>query len=347
MGTNLTPIIPRTKIGLKGIKGKVFAVDALNVIYQFLSLIRLPDGEFFRDSKGNITSHLIGISSRFTRLMLDYGCRFIFVFDGPPHPLKKAELEKRRKIREKAEREWKEALKRGDLEAAFSKAVVAVSVNEQIINDAKRLLDLMGVPVIDAPHDAEAQAAYMVNRGDAWALNTLDWDALLYGSKRMVRYITLTGSEWLPSKKMARRLEPELIELSQVLGYLNITREQLIDVAILVGTDYNEGVRGIGPKKALRLIKTYGSLERLPVHIREKLPENWKDIREIFLHPPVKEDYSLSFKQPDLDGLYHFLVNERDFSPKRVRSIVERLSKIKPSYSQFTLEFFFGGGHDL
>ncbi len=345
MGTYLTPIIPRKKIGLAGIRGKIFVVDALNVIYQFLALIRLPNGEFFKDKQGNITSHLIGLSTRFSRLMFEFGCRFIFVFDGPPHPLKRKELERRKKLRKKAEIEWKNALLRGDLETAFSKAVVAISVNEQIISDAKKLLRLMGLPVIDAPSDAEAQAAYIVSRGEAWAVNTMDWDSLLYGADRVVRYITLTGFEWLPSKGIARKLLPEIIELDTVLNTLGISRKQLIDIAILVGTDYNEGIKGIGPKTALKLIKTYGSIESLPRFYKEKLPENWKEVRELFLNPPISKNYRIEFREPDLDGIYKFLVDERDFSPKRVRVVIERLAKISSLSSiQKTLDGYFSKG---
>lgn len=344
MGTYLTPIIPRKKIGLAGIRGKVFAVDALNVIYQFLALIRLPTGEFFRDKRGNITSHLIGISTRFSRLIVEFGCKFIFVFDGPPHPLKKRELERRRMMRNRAEVEWRKALSRGDFETAFSKAVVSISVNKQIVSDAKRLLRLMGLPVIDAPGDAEAQAAYLVSRGEAWAVNTMDWDSLLYGADRVVRYITLTGFEWLPSRGVARRLLPEMIELNSVLKALGISRRQLIDIAILVGTDFNEGVRGVGPKTALKLIKIYGSIENLPKTYREKIPENWEDVRELFLNPPVSKNYKIEFREPDLNGIYKFLVDDRDFSPKRVRVVIERLAKISSISSvQKTLDGYLKG----
>lgn len=329
MGVQLTPIIrPIHRVGLKGVRGKTLAVDALNAIYQFLALIRLPGGEPFRDARGRVTSHLIGLSTRYTRLMQEYDCRFIFVFDGPPHPLKARELERRRRQRERSLAEWREALREGDLAKAFSKAVTTARVDDYIISSSKRLLELMGVPFIDAPHDAEAQAAYLVERGDAWAANTLDWDYLLYGGARMVRYITLTGFEWLPSRGVARRLSPELVVLEEVLRSLGVTRRQLVEIAILVGTDYNEGVRGIGPRRALKLIKAYGSIERLPRHIREELPDNWRAVEEVFMNPPVRRDYKIVFRDPDLEGLYSFLVEEHSFSPRRARLVVERLEKV-------------------
>ncbi len=341
MGTNLTPIIPRKKIGLKGLMNKVVAIDALNSIYQFLALIRLPNGEPLKDSKGRITSHLVGIVSRYTKLLVEYYMKPIFIFDGPPHPLKGEEIKKRKAQRAKARREWLLALSRGDYEKAFSKAVVSIEVNEQIISDAKKLIKLMGFPIIEALHDAEAQASYIVSRGEAWCVGTLDWDALLYGAPRMVRYITVTGTEWLPSKKMARPLIPELIELTKILRILRITREQLVDIAILVGTDYNRGIKGIGPKKALHLIKLYGSLERLPLNIKEKLPEHYNKIREIFLYPLIRKDYRIEFEKPKVDELFKFLVEERDFSPRRVEKIIERLESFSYHGEQLGLDRWF------
>lgn len=337
MGVTLSPIIPRRIVTLRYLRGRVIAMDAYGELYQFLALIRLPGGEPLRDREGRITSHLVGLAFRVTKLMTDFGIRFIFVFDGPPHPLKLKELNKRRKAREKAYKEWREALARGDYEKAFSKAVVALSLNREMVNDAKRLLELMGIPCVQAPHDAEAQAAHIVLRGEAWAVGSKDYDSLLYGAPRLVRYITITGSEYLPSKGIVRPLKPEIIELSDVLQRLKLTRRQLIDVAILVGTDYNDGVKGIGPKTALKLIKIYGCLEKLPRHIREKLPDNYEEVREIFLNPPITREYELKFKEPDISGIAEFL-EERGFSKARIKTILDRLSRITPYPSERKLE---------
>jgi len=342
MGTRLTPLIKPVRIGLKGIAGKVLAVDALNAIYQFLALVRDPRGELLRNRRGLVTSHLVGLATRFSRLAYEQGCRFIFVFDGPPHPLKRAEVERRRKLRERALEEYRRLLEAGEYERAFSKAVVSASVDEWIIESSKRLVRLMGFPVVEAPHDAEAQAALIVARGEAWAVASKDWDSLLYGAPRLVRYVTLTGFEWLPSKQVARKLEPELVELEKLLASLGLTRRQLVEVAVLVGTDYNRGVRGIGPKRAYRLIKLYGGLDRLPASIRERLPSNYHEIVELFLNPPVREDYELEFTEPRSDELLKFLVEENDFSPERARLVVERLERAweRARGGQSTLEGF-------
>ncbi|MCD6368221.1 MAG: flap endonuclease-1 [Thermoproteales archaeon] len=328
MGVLLTPIIPRKILRLEHLKGKVFAVDANNMLYQFLALIRTPDGQPLRSPNGEITSHLVGLAFRTTRLIADYEMRFIFVFDGPPHPLKLQEIEKRRIQRRKAFQEWRKAIERGDYETAFSKAVVMSTLNKEMIEDAKHLLDLLGIPWIQAPSDAEAQAAFMASRGDVWAVNSRDYDSLLYGTPRLVRYLTISGTEFLPSKGLARPLLPELIELNTVLSHLQLTREQLIDVAILIGTDFNPGVKNIGPKKALKLIKIYGKLEKLPLNIRRQLPSNYEEIREIFLNPPILRKYRIVFRPLDEDGLIDFLCGKKGFSRRRVETLLERMKRV-------------------
>lgn len=341
VGTNLAPIILRKATKLEHIRGWTLAVDANNMIYQFLALIRLPNGSPLRDSKGRITSHLLGLAMRTTKLMLDYNLRLVFIFDGPPHPLKKKELEKRRKQRERAYKEWLQALKEGDYQKAFSKAVAANILTKDMIEDAKKLLTYMGIPWIQAPSDAEAQGAYIVKCSKAHALATNDYDALLYGSPLTVRYLTITGFDYLPSKGIIKPLLPEIIDLNKVLKNLGITREQLIDIAILVGTDFNEGIKGIGPKKALKLIKIYGSLERLPSLIKEKLPPNYDEIREIFLKPRINKDFNVEFKPPNEEKLYEFLCEEHNFSEEKVNLIVDRLKRIRRrSIQRSLLEWF-------
>lgn len=339
MGTYLTPIIPRRTIGLSEVAYKTLAVDALNSIYQFLALVRTPKAEPLKGRNGRITSHLVGLAFRYSRLALENACSFIFVFDGPPLPLKRKELEKRRMVREKAEKEFHELLSREEFEKAFSKAVVAVSVDDWIIESSKKLLRLMGWPIVDAPHDAEAQAAYIASRGEAWATATLDWDAILYGSPRLLRYLTITGTEWLPSKGQARKLEPELVELEITLKSLGITRKQLVEIAILVGTDYNEGVRGIGPKRALKLVKRYGGIDGLPRSIREKIP-NYAEIIEIFMNPAVRENYTIEYGEPAYDELEHFLVDENNFSEERVKLLLDRLTLLWKKRKQVSLDSF-------
>ncbi|MBS7609872.1 flap endonuclease-1 [Candidatus Bathyarchaeota archaeon] len=323
LGVPLTPIVKRRIISLSDLAGKIIAIDANAELHQFLALIRLPDGSLLTDSDGNPTSHLLGLAFRTTRLILDYGIKPIFVFDGTPPALKEETLARRRTLRERAAKEMKKALAEGDVAKAFSKAVVTGRLTKGMIEDSKRLLKLLGIPYVQALGEAEAQAAYMTIRGDVWATGSKDYDSLLFGTPRLVRYITLTGREFLPSLGKFRLLKPELIELKAMLEELGISHEQLIDIAILIGTDFNRGVKGIGIKGALKLIKAYGSLENLPKEI--SVPKNYHEVRNIFLNPPITESYETNFSSMDEVGLLSFLCEEKNFRSDRVKELIRRM----------------------
>jgi flap endonuclease-1 len=201
-------------------------------------------------------------------------------------------------------------------------------LDQPMIDDAKRLLSLIGVPYVQAPGEGEAQAAFMTSRGDAWATSSRDYDSILFGSPRVVRYLTISGREFLPSKGISRLLKPELIELSSFLREYGITYNQLVDLAILIGTDFNEGVKGVGPKTALRLIQRHRSLEALPDDLRGKIPHDLETLRNIFLQPEVTSQYSTLQRPVDGKGLLRFLCSERGFSQERVEVAVERLKRI-------------------
>jgi len=269
--------------------------------------------------------------------MLDYDLRFVFVFDGQPHPLKANVLAERRTVREKAMTEWSEALRKHDFQTAWSKAVMMSKLDQVMIDDAKRLLSLIGVPYVQAPGEGEAQAAFMNSCGDVWATSSRDYDSILFGSPRVVRYLTISGRKFLPSKGISRPLKPELIELSTFLSYHGITQAQLVDLAILIGTDFNKGVKGIGPKTALKLIKRYESLEALPDDLQEKLPVDLGTLRNIFLKPNVTTEYSTSQRSVDEEGLVSFLCYERGFSRERVNVALERLRQISKPSGEFDL----------
>jgi len=286
----------------------------------------MPDGTPLQDSHGNITSHLAGLMFRSTRLMHDYDMQLVFVFDGFPPQLKQHEIMKRREMREKATIEWQKALKKGDYAKAFSKAVMTSRLTHPLIKDAKHLLSLLGIPFVQAPSEAEAQAAYMATKDDVWAASSKDYDSLLFGSQRLLRYLTVSGREFLPSKGISRRLKPELIELDKFLGGYRINREQLIDIAMLIGTDFNEGVKGIGPKTALNLIQKHGQIEDLPADIKSKIEaQNYQNVRRFFMQPEVTQNYTTKHKEADEHGLYEFLCEQRDFSKSRVDTVIQRM----------------------
>ncbi|MGD0424285.1 MAG: flap endonuclease-1 [Candidatus Bathyarchaeia archaeon] len=325
LGFNLTPIVIKQQLTLNDLWGRVLGVDANNMLYQFLALIRMRDGKPFTDSTGHVTSHLIGLVFRTTRLLAEFDIRPVFVFDGRPPTLKASTLKERHLTRAKARREWEFAVSRGDYAAAWSKAVRMDSLTQEMTGDAKRALSLLGIPVVQAPQEGEAQAAHMARRGDVWAANSRDYDSVLFGAPRLIRYLTISGQEYLPSKGASRPLIPELIDLQKMLTALQITLEQLIDLAILVGTDFNAGVRGIGPKTALKLIQKHGALENLPTETKEKLPPDFQEIRTLFSHPEVTNEYDLHFSPIDEKELVQFLCGERGFAKDKVKVVVQRM----------------------
>jgi len=329
-------------LSLEDLRGKSLAVDAQNYLYQFLSLIRTQDGTPLQDSHGNVTSHLAGLMFRSTRLIHDYDIYLVFVFDGQPPQLKQHEIMKRREMREKATQEWQTALKAGDYATAFSKAVMSSHLTRFMVEDSKRLLQFLGIPFVQAPSEAEAQSAYMALKGEVWAASSKDYDSLLFGAPRLLRYLTIFGREYLPSKGVSRPLKPELIELDRFLSNHEITREQLIDIAVLIGTDFNEGLKGIGPKKALNLIKNYGKIENMPNEVKAMLEaQNYQEVKRFFLEPKVTTDYTLRYGELQEDELYRFLCDQRDFSHERVETVIQRMKRFYASRKQTELQKWF------
>lgn len=332
MGVNLTPIILKKEVELSELRNKLIAVDGNGELYQFLALIRMPDGTLLRGPDGNVTSHLVGLLYRTTRLISEYGIKPIFVFDGKPPELKGEELKRRREIKERYTMEYELALAEGDLKKAFSKATMTSRLTPSMVEDAKKLLSLLGIPYVQAPSEGEAQASFMAKRGDVWATGSKDYDSILFGTPRLARFITISGKEFLPSKGEFRPLKPEIIETEEVLKSYGITYEQLIDISILIGTDFNEGVKGIGPKKALSLIKEYGCIENLSDEIKEQI-KGFEEIRKIYLQPDVTEDYKISYGKIDEKELIKFLCEEKGFSRKRIEMVIERMSSTGKLFS--------------
>ena len=254
MGVDLGDLFKKEQCTYKDFRDRIVVIDAYNVLHQFLSIIRSRDGTPLKDSHGNITSHLSGLLYR-TANLIEAKIRPVYVFDGKPHPLKARVIEQRKQRRLQAEKAWKEALEKGDIETAKKKAQQTSRVTDEIVEQSKELLDALGVPYVQAPSEGESQASYMVKKGDAYAVGSQDFDCLLFGSLLLIRNLTSSGRRKLPNKKAYVKVTPELIRLKPGLSSLNISQKQLIDMAILIGTDFNEGIKGYGPKKSLNLIK--------------------------------------------------------------------------------------------
>ena len=316
MGVDIRDIISLRDIELSQLHGKVLSVDALNALYQFLAIIRQRDGEVLKDSAGRTTSHLSGLFYR-TINLVESGIRPVYVFDGKPPDLKIETLHKRKVVREEAKKRAIRAKVEGR-EADYAKYVQQDLVfSRDMLSESRKLLDLMGIPYVDAPSEAEAQASHMsAQDARVYAIASQDYDSLLFGAPRLIRNVTITGRRKLPGKNAYRDIVPEMAELSDVLGALGITSRQLIEIGLLIGTDYNDGVKGIGPKKALEVVRAdafgdYGIDESLI---------------KMFTEPEVTDDYDFSFGAPDGEGVKSFLCEEHDFSSLRVERALERLN---------------------
>ena len=344
MGVDLGDLVPRQKTNLDELSGKTFAVDAFNALYQFLAIIRGPTGAPLMDRRGRVTSHLSGLLYRTTNLA-ERGIRLVYVFDGVPPTLKEVEIKRRRAMKKEAVIKYEAAIIKGEVAEARKLAQATASLKDVMIEDAHRLLEYLGVPSVQAPSEGEAQAAYMTSRGDVWAAVSQDYDSLLFGAKKLVRNLAITGKRKLPMREAYVQVDPEIVLLEKTLSTLKLTREQLIDLGILIGTDFNpDGFKGIGPKTALRLLRESSSIEGVTGKIPDfSPPTHLERIREIFLNPKITSHYTLQWKEPRTEELVRFLCGERDFSEERVRTAVERAnSGAVNSIPAKTLESFFG-----
>jgi len=333
MGVALRDILGeyREEVELENLRGTI-AVDAFNALYQFLTIIRQPDGTPLMDGEGRVTSHLSGIFFRNINF-LEKGIRPAYIFDGAPPDLKTETVAKRREVRDAAGERWKEAIERGDTAEAYKQARASARIDDATIASSKRLLDLMGIPWMVAPSEGEAQAAFMARQGDVGAAASQDYDALLFGAPCLVRNLTVSGKRKVRGRAVTVR--PERIDLSAVLAGLGISREELVEVGILTGTDFNPGIRGIGAKTALKIVKGAKFQET----IRDKAPEfDPEPVRAFFLNPPVTADYRLDWKKPDRNGIIAMLCNEYAFSEGRVDT---GLQKIGTKAGQKTLGDWF------
>jgi flap endonuclease-1 len=344
LGVNLRKLVPKTKVDLKSLSGKSIAIDAYNALYQFLAIIRQPDGTPLKDSTGRITSHLSGLFYR-TANLVEMDIKVVYVFDGVPPALKEVEIKRRTKVKAEALIKYERALQEGRIEEARTYAQMTSRLKDYMAEDSKRLLTQMGVPWVQAPSEGEAQAAHLAKKGDTNYCASQDYDSLLFGAPTLLRNVTISGRRKLPRKPVYVEVVPEIIELDQLLKELNVTREQLIDIGILVGTDFNpEGVKGIGPKTALKLIKQHGSIEKLLPTLKEaEFPAEPQRIREIFLNPKVTDNYKLTWKDPNVEGVVDFLCRERDFSEERVRKALKKMTEgLRKAKGKVTLETWFG-----
>ncbi len=344
MGVAITDLLLRKEIEINDLKGKVIAIDSFLFLYQFITTIRSRDGQLLTDSKGNVTSHLIGLFSRTSKL-LEKNLKLAFVFDGKPPELKRAERARRKALKIEAEEKYNEALKRKDLEEMKKYASRTSRLTPEMIEEAKKLIQAFGLPIVQAPSEGEAQAAYMVKKGKAFAVASQDADSLIFGATRIIKNLSITGKRKSTSKLKYESVKPEIIDLSENLNNLGIDNNQLIALAMLVGTDYNPGgIKGIGPKNALKLVKKHKSdFDSLFKEAKweDFFDFDWEEVYYLIKKIPVTDEYKLEWNDIDIEKIKKLLVDDHDFSEERVSKTLEKLSKEKETKKQKGLGEFF------
>lgn len=316
MGINLRELASVEPITLEDLRGKKLAIDAYNMLYQFLSAIRDPKGELFRDAQGRVTSHLMGLFYR-TANLLEVGIKPVFVFDGKPVDLKAGTCAGRSEIREAARQLLVEAREKGDVEAMRKYAQRATRLTGELVESAKEFVKMLGLPVVQAPHDGEAQASWMCRKGFVDVVASQDWDCLLFGAPVLVRNLTA-----------GVRANPHRVMLEKTLGQAGITRDMLIEAAILIGTDFNAGVKGVGPKTAIKLAK-----EGRAGEFRGQIPD-FDTIKKLFLKPKVNKRFDLKWSKVDRDTVTKFL-SERGFSDGRINKTLDRIDPKQKGLGEF------------
>lgn len=322
---------------IKNYFGRKIAIDASMCIYQFLIAVR-QEGNNLANEEGETTSHLMGIFYRTIRL-LENGIKPVYVFDGKPPQLKGGELQKRQERRAEAQESLEKATETGDAENVEKFSRRLVKVTKEHGDDCRKLLTLMGVPYVEAPCEAEAQCCALVKSGKVYAVGTEDMDALTFGGNVLLRHLTFSEARKMPIKEF---------HLDRILAGLEFTHDQFIDLCILLGCDYCDTIKGIGPKRAVELIKEHKSIEKAIEKLDKNkypVPENWmfKEARELFLHPDIidAEKIELKWSEPDEEGIIQYMCNEKGFSEDRMRNGVKKILKARTAGTQVRLDSFF------
>ncbi|HJO01767.1 MAG: flap endonuclease-1 [Candidatus Woesearchaeota archaeon] len=343
MGVAFKDLIVSKEIQLEDLKEKIIVLDAYNVLYQFITTIRGMDGTLLMDSKGNTTSHLVGLFSRTTSLM-QRGLKLAFVFDGKPPDLKQKEKEKRNALKLESEKRYLEAKKRDDKEEMRKYASRTSRLSESMIEESKKLVSLLGIPVVQAPSEGEAQAAHMVKENKGFAVGSQDFDSLIHGATKLARNLSISGKRKKNRGATYDTIKPEIIDLSENLNNLGIDTDQLIALAMIIGTDYNPGgIKGIGPKNALKLVKQHKSdFDSLFKEIKwnDHFEFEWTEVYYLIKKIPTTDKYKLKWEDINDEKINNLLVDEHDFSGQRVTNTLEKLKRESTQRQQKSLGEF-------
>ncbi len=343
MGLAITDILTPEQISIEDLRNKTLAVDTYNLLYQFLSSIRQMDGAYLTDSKGRVTSHLVGLFSRITRLM-SYNMKFIFCFDGEVPELKAQERERRKNLKQEAKKKYDAAARKEDYKEMKKYASRTSRLTPEMIDDAKRLIKALGQCVVMAPSEGEAQASNIVSKGDADFVLSQDADCFLFRAPALVKNLTISGRRKKTGAYATREISPEIIRLRNMLKELGISQEQLIVLGILVGTDYNlGGVKGIGPKTALKLLKKHKNDYDAVFKEAEwdkHFDFSWKKVFDLIQNMKVTDDYELEWQEIDKKEILSMLVDKHEFSRKRVEKSLERIEESSDRSQKGLGDFF-------
>jgi flap endonuclease-1 len=337
MGVAIKDILDYDEVELQSISNKTIAIDSFNMLYQFLASIRQPDGSPLTDSKGNITSHLKGLFNRCVYFKRN-NIKPIFIFDGIAPKLKEKERELRAEKRALADKKFREAQELGLAEDTKKYAQQLNRLNETMIEESKELILKFGFPVINAPSEGEAQAAFMTNNKIVYASASQDFDSLLFGAKYLIRNLSISNKRKVPGSSVYKDIPIEFYDLEKILKNLNVNQEELIIIAILCGTDFNPGgIKGIGPKKALKLVKEFRDRhEELFKNLDwyEYFDYTWVDVLNTFKKMPIDKEVEPEFKELKKTEVKEYLMT-KDFDETMLDRSLNTIKNVK------TLDKFF------
>lgn len=340
MGLDLKPLVKSSPITISELSGKVIAIDAYNTIYQFLATIRGITGELLTNNNGEVTSHLSGLFYRNVNLLAE-DIKLIYIFDGEPSPLKSKEIDRRRQVKQDALNKYQEAITAGRFEDARKYGQATSVLTDKMVEESKMILTLLGIPYIQAPSEGEAAAAQLTQSNIAFACASQDYDSLLFGAKRLIRNLAISGKRKVPNRNVYVDIEPEVIEQQQLLNETGLNLEQLVDIGILIGTDFNPGgIPGIGPKTALKLVREHNKLEKIEKIEASLANIPYKEIREVFLKQEAPKINGIEFNEINYDALVNFLCTEKNFSVARVNTSLDKVKKSITNRNQSLEKWF-------
>lgn len=340
MGLDLKPLVKSSPITISELSGKVIAIDAYNTIYQFLATIRGITGELLTNNNGEVTSHLSGLFYRNVNLLAE-DIKLIYIFDGEPSPLKSKEIDRRRQVKQDALNKYQEAITAGRFEDARKYGQATSVLTDKMVEESKMILALLGIPYIQAPSEGEAAAAQLTQSNIAFACASQDYDSLLFGAKRLIRNLAISGKRKVPNRNVYVDIEPEIIEQQQLLNETGLNLEQLVDIGILIGTDFNPGgIPGIGPKTALKLVREHNKLEKIEKIEASLANIPYKEIREVFLKQEAPKINGIEFNEINYDALVNFLCTEKNFSVARVTTSLDKVKKSITNRNQSLEKWF-------